>query len=60
MSFARVLPWLLPQAREARGSAQFEGLGLLLLRDLNGFEKTFFGFALGIGGQGSGIGNFDF
>jgi hypothetical protein len=54
-----LLALLLPETTEARGGAQFEGFRLLLARNLYGFVKARFGFALGIGGQGSGIGNLE-
>ena len=43
MSFI-LLALLLPETGEARGRAEFEGFGLLSLRDLNGCEETGFGF----------------
>ena len=45
----------LPQAGETDRRTQFQGLGLLLLSNINGLQKACFGFALGIGGQGSGF-----
>jgi hypothetical protein len=48
---------LLPHPCQAHSRAQFQRFGLLLLRDFNSFEKTGFGFTLGVEGQGSGGGN---
>jgi hypothetical protein len=42
-----LLALLLPQSREARGSAQFQRLGALLLRNINRLEETFFRYSLG-------------
>ena len=49
------LALLLPETSETDGRTEFEGLGLLLARNLNGFQKIPLGFILGVGGQGSGI-----
>ena len=46
MSFV-LLALLLPQTGEARRCPQFQRLRLLLAGNLNGLEKTFFGFRLG-------------
>gem|GEM_PF-3676412 len=47
---------LLPQMCKAHGGAQFPGLGFLAPGNLNRLEETYFGLALGSGGQGSRIG----
>jgi hypothetical protein len=40
------LALVLPQARETRGGAEFEGLGLLFLCNLHRFQETGFSFLL--------------
>jgi hypothetical protein len=50
-----MLSLVLSQSYQAHHGPQFERLGLLLLGDLDGFLETFFRFALGVGGQESGI-----
>jgi len=52
-----LLALLLPQPREAHRCTQFKRFGLLLLGNLNGLKKACFGFALGGGGWGAGLGN---
>ena len=49
------LALLLPETGEARCSAQFERLRLLLLRNLDGLMKTRFGFRLGVRDWGLGL-----
>jgi hypothetical protein len=39
----------LPQAREAGRGAEFPGFSLLTPGNVDGFEKTGFGFCLGVG-----------
>jgi len=39
-----LLALLLREASEACGRAEFEGFGLLMAGNLNGFEETFLGF----------------
>ena len=50
-----LLSLLPPEVGEARGGAEFPGLCLLLPRNLDGFEKTHFGFALRVRSQEAGI-----
>jgi len=48
-----LLALLLPQPRQTRCRSQLPPLCSLVVGDLNDFEKTRFGFALGVGGQGA-------
>jgi hypothetical protein len=56
---ARLFPLavLLPQPSQARCRSQFQQLCLLLAGDLDGLEKTRFGFGLGVRGWGLGVGD---
>jgi hypothetical protein len=42
---------LLPQPRQTRRRAEFQGFGLLLARNFNRSEKARFGFGVGVGDQ---------
>ena len=54
-----VLALLLPQAREARGGAEFPRLRLLLARNVDGFEKARFSFRLRLGDRCEVLGGWE-
>ena len=49
----------LPQPAQAHHRPQFPRLRLLSAGNLDSFVKTRFGFSLGVGDQGSGVGNLE-
>ena len=50
------LSLLLPESRQTHRRAQLQRFRLLVTGNLDGFVETHFG--LGVGSQGSGVGNF--